>query len=584
MDDSSIVSVLQEDLQNYKVKTQIRRKESQLHVLITRAEGDDLDYGAIYDIVKRRIDTLTIDGADSLIVYGRLAGARYPEWQKTGEIKPPLPLIELDLDDLEDLGDIGNITFPIAVSELEVAANKNLNLDQVDDVFAEREGNREGDFSNEDISDDIGDEIGNEIGDRDDEYHNFKNTIANDLEIATNFDLSDIDAPYPAAIATANLSSPDVAEDSSKFATGNFDTGNFDTGNFDLAALQIGDVSLNNGKNAFKNALELDPLPKNIALPEIDNDITLGQELANMGLNADLGFDATTVAVPRPLPPPPTKHKKADDQSKKEIQEPETQKIKKPSSKLPILSIAFATGAIAILGTCGWLIWDRSVQQNYLETARNLENQNLNPAKITQINELIASRNQIQTAIAQLQTIPNRPVSLYGSAQQEIANLQPKLQAFDQRVDLEQTANKNLELGKNTTLEAAKLTLNAPHHSKVWKSAQAKRQEALKILEQIPPDSLIYADVQARIKTYRNELTQISKWVDIQQRAESLAVNVSPEVVNQLKQIKTKAADKSQFLNQCRPLLQRQIEASDAQRLGMSLDNLNGYLCAYFWD
>ncbi len=559
MDESNIVSVLQEDLQNYKVKTQIRRKESQLHVLITRAEGDDLDYGAIYDIVKRRIDTLTIDGADSLIVYGRLAGARYPEWQKTGEIKPPLPLIELDLDDLEDLGDIGNITFPIAASELEVAASKNLNLDRVSDV----DGDQVSDFSKDDISDDI--------SDRDDEYHNFKNTIANDLEIATNFAISDIDAPYPSAIATANLSSPDLDEDSGKF----------DTGKFDLAALQLGEMGLNNGYNT----LELDPLPKDIALPEIDNDITLGQELANMGLNADFGFDATTVPLPRPLPPPPpTKHKKAVEPSQENHQAPEVQQFKKTSPKLPILSIAFATGAIAILGVCGWLIWDRSVQQGYLETARNLENQNLNPATITQVDELIASRNQIQTAIAQLQTIPDRPTSLYGNAQLEIANLQTKLQAFDQRVDLEQTANKNLELGKNSTLEAAKLTLNAPHHSKIWKSAQAKRQEAIKILEQIPPDSLIYADVQARLKTYRNELTQISKWVDIQQRAESLVANVSPEAVNQLIQIKTKAADKSQFLSQCRPLLQRQIVASDAQRLGMSLGNLNGYLCAYFWD
>jgi hypothetical protein len=34
MDEANIVSVLQEDLQNYKVKPQIRRKESQLHVLI----------------------------------------------------------------------------------------------------------------------------------------------------------------------------------------------------------------------------------------------------------------------------------------------------------------------------------------------------------------------------------------------------------------------------------------------------------------------------------------------------------------------------------------------------------------------
>lgn len=556
MDESSIVSVLQEDLQNYKVKTQLRRKESQLHVLITRAEGDDLDYGAIYDIVKRRFDTLTIEGVDSLIVYGRLAGARNPEWQKTGEIKPPLPLIELDLDDLEDIGDIGNITFPIAASDLEISASKNLNLEPVSHQIGDRVEEQVSDFGNIDLSD------------RDDEYHNFKNTITKDLEIAANLDISDLDAPYPSPITTINPSLPNPDEVKNKTANGNFD----------LAALQIGEMELSNANAPL--ALDLDS--SKIDLPEIDNDITLGQDPTNIELNADFNFEATTVAMPRPLPPPPTKHKKAEEYDKH--QKIESERLTKPLANLPLVSIAFATGAIAILGICGWLIWDRSVQQSYLEAARSLENQNLNPDTINQVDQLIASRNQIQTAIAQLQTIPDRPVSLYATAQSEIANLQPRLQAFDRRVDLEQTANKNLELGKSTTLEAAKLVLNPPHHSKVWKAAQVKRQEALKILAQIPPDSLIYADVQARIKTYRNELNQISKWANIQQRAESLAANVSPEVVNQLTQIKTKAADKSQFLNQCRPLLQRQVTASDAQRLGMSLDNLNGYLCAYFWD
>ena len=94
MDDDIIVSALQEDFQNYKVKIQIRRKQSQLHVLLTRAEGDDLDYASLYDIVKRRINQMPISWADSLVVYGRLSGAKHPEWQKVskpqGGPAPPL--------------------------------------------------------------------------------------------------------------------------------------------------------------------------------------------------------------------------------------------------------------------------------------------------------------------------------------------------------------------------------------------------------------------------------------------------------------------------------------------------------------
>jgi hypothetical protein len=47
MDEASIVTAIEADLQNYKVKTQIRRKKSQLHVLITRADGDDVDYASL---------------------------------------------------------------------------------------------------------------------------------------------------------------------------------------------------------------------------------------------------------------------------------------------------------------------------------------------------------------------------------------------------------------------------------------------------------------------------------------------------------------------------------------------------------
>jgi hypothetical protein len=89
MDEANIVNALQADLQDYKIKPQIRRKDSQLHVLITRAEGDDLDYATLYDIVKNRIDKLSIEGADNLVMYGRLAGAKQPEWQKSAVLSHP---------------------------------------------------------------------------------------------------------------------------------------------------------------------------------------------------------------------------------------------------------------------------------------------------------------------------------------------------------------------------------------------------------------------------------------------------------------------------------------------------------------
>jgi hypothetical protein len=137
MDEASIANALQADLQDYKIKPQIRRKESQLHVLITRSDSDEVDYALLYSIVKKRVDSLSIEGADSFVMYGRLAGAKQPEWQRTGEIKPPLPLIEFDIDDLEELDDvsnIGNMTFSLAedVTEIQLADSESITPEELD--------------------------------------------------------------------------------------------------------------------------------------------------------------------------------------------------------------------------------------------------------------------------------------------------------------------------------------------------------------------------------------------------------------------------------------------------------------------
>ncbi|MDX2256723.1 MAG: hypothetical protein NW214_14510 [Pseudanabaenaceae cyanobacterium bins.39] len=550
MDDASIVKVLQEDLENYKVKIQTRHKESQLHILVTREEGDDIDYGSIYDIVQNRINSLAIDGVSDLTVYGRLAGARHPEWQKSCVIKAPLPVIELDLDDLEDLdnldlGDLDNLTF--ALPKGSVRSDR----EDIDIPLVTAETAKNVDA----LAD----------------YDNFKKTIEDDLissshnldgnyAISSQQDNALNDLMHP--LQLVNQVDPDI--------------------DFDAVNSALDEISQTAKLNSFSKELDQyeQVVPPPITSIEPTSIVVEPPSLnGNHSKNEDFTFDGTTVALPRPLPPPPTKHKSSRAPAKDAI--PPASKTSKP---LPIVSIIFVTASVLILGACGWLIWERSQQQKYLETARTLQNQSLNAKKVNNLNELTETRNQLQTTVSQLEAIPNTPLSLYASAQTELANLQPKLQEFDQRVTLEQEANKKLELAKNQTFEAAKMVQNPPHHSKIWKSAQAQRQEALQVLAQITPDSMLYAEAKKRIATYQNELTQIGRWVDIQTKAETLVPKINPAAITQLQDLKTKATDKAQFLTQCQPILQPQLNATDAQNLGMSVANLSGYLCAYVWD
>jgi hypothetical protein len=568
MDEANIVNALQADLQDYKIKPQIRRKDSQLHVLITRAEGDDLDYATLYDIVKNRIDKLSIEGADNLVMYGRLAGAKQPEWQKSSSIKPPLPLIELDLEELDDFGDIGSIS--------------SLMKDSTDDATEIQDDNL------------WLDNAGSDLSSTSDELDQFEQDLDADLKLSTQIS--------------------DQRGFNNKIS--DFELGDLNLEDLDLDAFKADKLPLND--------LDLDPLDLDAFGGGISNNSTTNNQTPissnDWGDEDDFNLAQTTIvaAKPLPLPPslPPTKRLvRQNDLSKNDIPQNDIQKNgvpkngvsidvssdvipkadqtlefviqskEKPSNKSLFLSVAVIISAIAVLGTCGWLLWDRSVQEQHLVDARSLENQNLDPKKITKLDLLAEKRNQLQTAVSQLESIPDRPASLYGDAQTELQALRPKLGEFDRKVEIEQSANKNLESAKAITLEAAKLVQKAPHKSTVWKSAQEKRQQGVKMLEAIPPDSILYTDAQTRLKTYRAELLQITKVADLQKTAESMASEiVSPAMVSQLKQLKSKSPEKQKFLTQCKPLLQTDISEADARKVGLQIPTLTDYLCAYYWD
>ncbi len=568
MDETNIVNALQADLQDYKIKPQIRRKESQLHVLITRSEGDDLDYATLYDIVKNRIDKLSIEGADNLVMYGRLAGAKQPEWQKSSSIKPPLPLIELYLDELDDFGDIGSISGFMKDSSDDATKiqEDNLWLDKADNVLPTTS----------------------------DELNKFEQDLDADLKLS------------------AQIS--DQTSDQGEF--------NNKISDFELEDLHLEDLDL----DAFKadklplKDLDLDPIELESFGTGISNNSTAKNQIPmssnDWGDEADFDLSQTTIIAARPLPlPPPLPPTKRivsqNDPSKGDIPEndipkmdalksdvpsdviakadptlePAIKRTAKPIKKSLILSVAVIVSAIAILGTCGWLLWDRSVQEKYLISARNLENQNLDPKKIIKLDLLTDTRNQLQTVVSQLESISDRPASLYNEAKTELQGLRPKLGGFDRKIAIEQAANKNLESGKAITLEAAKLSLKPPHKSTVWKSVQEKRQEGVKMLESIPPDSMLYADAQTRLKTYRAGLLQITKVAELQLSAEAMAGEiVSPAIVGQLKQLKSKSPDKQKFVTQCKPILQPAIAEGDARKVGLQIPTLTEYLCAYYWD
>ncbi|NJK59889.1 MAG: hypothetical protein HC918_06030 [Oscillatoriales cyanobacterium SM2_1_8] len=58
MDEVEIAKALQQDLDFHKVKTQVRRRNNQLHILLTRAESSSVNYASLFKIVQECLQHL----------------------------------------------------------------------------------------------------------------------------------------------------------------------------------------------------------------------------------------------------------------------------------------------------------------------------------------------------------------------------------------------------------------------------------------------------------------------------------------------------------------------------------------------
>ncbi len=87
MDEAEIAKALQRDLDFHRVKTQVRRRQNQLHILLTRSESSSVNYASLFKIVQECLQHLKIPATDSFVLYGRVSGVKQPEWQRTGKLE-----------------------------------------------------------------------------------------------------------------------------------------------------------------------------------------------------------------------------------------------------------------------------------------------------------------------------------------------------------------------------------------------------------------------------------------------------------------------------------------------------------------
>lgn len=86
MTEEEIIQALQTDLAQYRLKPVVKRKQSHLHVLLSRPEDVAVDYAFLTKQVCTRIRSLRLQEITQITIYGRVSGQKAYEWEETRQL------------------------------------------------------------------------------------------------------------------------------------------------------------------------------------------------------------------------------------------------------------------------------------------------------------------------------------------------------------------------------------------------------------------------------------------------------------------------------------------------------------------
>jgi hypothetical protein len=123
-------------------------------------------------------------------------------------------------------------------------------------------------------------------------------------------------------------------------------------------------------------------------------------------------------------------------------------------------------------------------------------------------------------AIRLLEKIPASS-SLYAQAQQKIIDYQKKYAVVNQRLALEETGAEAFEQAQTAAWQAALTVQKPPQSLKVWQRAQEKWQEAIALLESVPPMTTVAAPAKAKLLEYRDRQRVIDQRIQTEVKAQA---------------------------------------------------------------
>ena len=146
-----------------------------------------------------------------------------------------------------------------------------------------------------------------------------------------------------------------------------------------------------------------------------------------------------------------------------------------------------------------------------------------------------AARVKWRQAINHLEAIPAGS-PLAAQAKEKIATYQVNYNAISDRLEAETAAAETFKKAQTLAWQAAVTVQNPPHSVKVWRRASDKWQDAIALLQSIPPTTAIALQSQAKLSDYRSNYSAINQRLNTENQV-LLTVRQFTETATQLKEI-----------------------------------------------
>lgn len=544
MDEAELTQSLQADLNFFKVKVQVKHREDQLHILVSRSQKNDVDYTVVFDTVQNSLVQKHLP-VEAFTVYGRIFGAKQPEWQCNGELPRLTDAADFDLDrsleqelDFAELTDVLAADGTIDLPEFESPVMSAPTEIQVPDLTPDLTIDEQSFAANIEMPEDL-DRVEAAIA-PDFEMPDFGTELA-DISLDADLEMPEISSDDLSDSMRADMSDFEIPDD---FALPEYSASNIDDDDF---ALPVSSASSESADTPEYSA---------------PDDFGMSAEYSNPDLSTSEGLESSTL-----------------ESSTTENAAPDRGNGKKYLGAIALL------GAVAVAGG-GWFMFDRSAQEQKLAEAQVAASKaKFDPQQLGKLDALQDAQAQLKKAVTLLEEIPNRPGSSYEQAQAQLQALRPKLQAVEAKLNVEKPAIDKLENAKKLAKEASIIVQNPPHKSDVWQTAQSKWQESLKLLEGIPPNSLASAEAQQKLELYRSNYTTITAQLQKQKQIDFAATlwpnGVTPDLQAALKQLKTSGLAQPKFIDKCITTIRPRLNGDELQQKGFQADTFSKVFCEY---